>query len=144
MAVPLVMCKDYLRAAIRASPSFTVSGERQVMAMSYTEIGQRLRAAREARGKTQAQIARSLEMTRQNVSLIEAGSNHADLDVLEQYARLVGCPIVFDLGAADYAAVLLLQRLSRVVRSLDTAVLETLSAMVDRWEGQHLGHRRVG
>lgn len=113
------------------------------MAMSYAEIGQRLKSAREGRGKTQAQIARALKMTRQNVSLIEKGDNHADLDVLESYAKLVGCPMIFDLGAADDAAGALLARLSRVVRNLDGAVLDTLAAMVDRWEGQHRAHRRA-
>ena len=61
--------------------------------LDYETIGLRLRAARKAAGRTQAQVARRLGVTPQNVSLMEAGQP-IDLVKLEQFADYVGLPLV--------------------------------------------------
>lgn len=105
------------------------------MAIDLESIGRRLRDDRERKKLTQAQVGRKIGITPQAVSLVERRKSGA-IDTLESYAKSVGCPFVFSVGGDDDAPTALLARLARTLPSIDASALDTLDALVARWEGR--------
>lgn len=68
---------------------------------SWKQLGASLRAAREAAGLTQEQVAELLEVSRPAVSLLEAGRTRLDSLTLRQLATLYRRPLEYFLGEAD-------------------------------------------
>jgi len=62
------------------------------------ELGQRVRARREERGLTQADVARALQVSAQAVSKWERGENAPDIALLGQLARLLDTSVDWLLG----------------------------------------------
>lgn len=63
--------------------------------MDRKTIGQRLRTAREAIGFTQEQVAKFLELKRENISYFETGSRPIDTLTLQKIAELYGYKISY-------------------------------------------------
>ena len=93
-----------------------------------------LREAREAKGWTQKRVAKALDMTPQNVSLIEKGTVASPADRLQRYAALVGCRISVVLARAGERRAAAAARLLRLIPLLDEGVFDTLEASVALWE----------
>lgn len=127
------MLKDYLSVHPTSSSSCAQSGHATQMSIDFGEIGSRLRAARLARGLTQAQVARKVKVTYQAVSLVEKGKIRA-IDTIEDCAAALGCPMVVHVGQIDDEASLLLVRIARTLPTVDPAVLKMLDAWVRLWE----------
>ncbi|MBI4827582.1 MAG: helix-turn-helix domain-containing protein [Nitrospinae bacterium] len=66
--------------------------------MKLDELGQRVRARREERGLTQADVARALQVSAQAVSKWERGENAPDIALLGQLARLLDTSVDWLLG----------------------------------------------
>ena len=102
--------------------------------MDYARLGAKLRALREDKKITQAEIAEVLGMSDSNISLIEKGRVRTPLDNLEAYAEAVGGRI--EVVVVDQAGSNLMDRLSKVVPNLSPKLRRTLSAWLDIWEGE--------
>src|SRR6058998_774762 len=63
------------------------------MAITQQELGRRIRAAREARGMTQDEVAKRLGLSRPTVVQIEAGNRSVSSLELDKLAYLFGCDI---------------------------------------------------
>lgn len=61
----------------------------------YRRFLQRLRAAREGRGLTQAKVAKRLGLPQSYVSKCESGERRVDVIELANFARLYGRPLTF-------------------------------------------------
>ena len=68
------------------------------MSKQDMSIGHRLRLARKARGLTQEQLGRLVNLGRSAVSHHELGLNDIDIDTLRRYARALGRPLSYFLG----------------------------------------------
>lgn len=71
------------------------------MSSDWQQLGARLRAAREAAGFTQAEVAGLLEVSRPTVSQIEAGKTRVDGLMLRQLATLYRRPLEWFFGPAQ-------------------------------------------
>ena len=60
---------------------------------SLTVLGQRIRAARKAKGLTQESLALEAEIDRSYVGQIERGEQNATVMTLARVARVIGCDV---------------------------------------------------
>lgn len=58
------------------------------------EIGRKIKELREAKGLTQAQLARAARLLRPNLSRMEAGKHRPTIDTLEKIAAALKVPLV--------------------------------------------------
>ena len=87
-------CRTHLRAtATRQIGGMMESEQRQGSAADGGPLGVRLRAAREARGLTQAQAAAELQVSRPLLIAMEKGSREVQPDELIRLARLYDRPV---------------------------------------------------
>ena len=114
------------------------------MPIDYEAIGETLRVARKLAHLKQSDVATVLEMTPQNVSLIEQGSVSTSMKNIEQYAALVGCRLAIVLARAGDKRALTAARLVELLPVLDESVFETLEGSVALWEAKHGAGRREG
>ena len=63
------------------------------MAPTTRQIGMTLRALRETKGLSQAQLARKAKITREYVNRLEAGRNDPTVGVLQRLAKALGVPV---------------------------------------------------
>ena len=68
-------------------------------------LGQRLYECREKTGMKQADVARALNVQRQQISYYENDSRQPDLDRLKELARLYGVSTDYLLGITDVASI---------------------------------------
>jgi putative transcriptional regulator len=61
--------------------------------MNLKAMGQRLRRLREARGLTQAELAKKARITREYVVRLEAGRYDPTLSVSSRLAKALGVPV---------------------------------------------------
>jgi transcriptional regulator with XRE-family HTH domain len=66
--------------------------------MNLKAMGQRLRRLREARGLTQAKLAKKARITREYVVRLEAGRYDPTLSVSSRLAKALGVPVTELLG----------------------------------------------
>lgn len=115
-----------------------------------TPFGARLRALREARGISQAELATALHVSPAYLSALEhgkrgrpsAGLIHQvneyfgliwdEADELVALARVSHPRVVVDTAGLSPAATALANRLAREIRTLDQATLAALAAVLDR------------
>lgn len=62
------------------------------------QFGADFRAAREASGLTQDQVARLIDASYQNVAAVEHGRRNLTIDVMRRLAVAVGCSLVLHLN----------------------------------------------
>lgn len=111
------------------------------MQIDYAAMGAMLRAAREARGLTQAQVGRKLRMTGANVSLIERGAVETSLSNLQAFADLVGCSLCVLVAPPGDDRMQIAARVASILPALDGDVLALLRAWLEIWEAKY-GHLR--
>jgi len=68
------------------------------MGLTYEKIGQRLKEARKASGFTQEQVAKYLDLKRENVSYYETGTRQIDTITLNRLAELYGYSLMYFLS----------------------------------------------
>lgn len=68
------------------------------MALTYEKIGQKLKEARKASGFTQEQVAKYLDIKRENVSYYETGTRPIDTITLNKLAELYGYSLMYFLS----------------------------------------------
>src|SRR6266545_4094692 len=98
------------------------------MVESWQHVGERLRAAREAAGLTQEQVAELMGVSRPAVSLLEAGRTRLDSLTLRQLATLYRRPLEYFLGEPDGGAAIddaVFEKVGRVAPN-DRAALSQL------------------
>ena len=69
--------------------------------LTYTQIGKKLKKARELSGLTQAQVASFLDTQRENISYYENGKRHIDTVTLKQLSDLYGYTLSYFLEKDD-------------------------------------------
>jgi transcriptional regulator with XRE-family HTH domain len=93
-------------------------------------IASRLRAAREAAGLSQGQVAREMKMHRPTVTEIEAGRRRVSVEELEQFAVLYGVGLAWlscsEAGPVDPAE----DRLQLAARELSRLKPEDLNRLL--------------
>jgi transcriptional regulator with XRE-family HTH domain len=108
-----------------------------VMARDKAELGEKIRAARAARGWKQKHLAAQVDVEPITVSRWERGATTPDLDVINQVAEATGKPVSYFVGgepeergggAGLEEAV---QRIEAAAQRLE-AVAEELRAELDR------------
>jgi len=65
-----------------------------------SSIGRKIRLARKARGLTQDQLGKLVNLGRSAVSHHEIGINDIDIETLKRYARALGKPLSYFLNEA--------------------------------------------
>jgi len=114
------------------------------MPLDYIRMGAELRAAREAKGLTQPEIARKLGMTASNLSRIEKGAV-TPIENIERYAAIVGCRVAVVFATPGNRLGLLAARLAYLVQGMDpvtdASLIDTLSAWADSWEAKQKARR---
>ncbi len=76
------------------------------MAAAAAAVGTRLRVARQARGVSQAELARRCGAARTYVVAVERGHHEPSLDLLRRFAAALGCPVrelVWQLAGQPFA-----------------------------------------
>jgi transcriptional regulator with XRE-family HTH domain len=68
------------------------------MGLTYEKIGQKLKEARKASGFTQEQVAKYLDLKRENVSYFETGTRQIDTITLNRLAELYGYSLIYFLS----------------------------------------------
>lgn len=68
------------------------------MALTYEKIGQKLKEARKTSGFTQEQVAKYLDLKRENVSYYETGTRQIDTITLNKLAELYGYSLMYFLN----------------------------------------------
>jgi transcriptional regulator with XRE-family HTH domain len=76
----------------------------EVMAEEKTQLGDKIRAARAAKGWKQKHLAAQVDVEPITVSRWERGATTPDLDVLNQVAEATGKPVSYFVGGADEPA----------------------------------------
>jgi len=115
-----------------------------------TPFGARLRALREARGISQAQLAAALDVSAAYLSALEHGRRGRpspglihqvnayfgliwdDAEEVARLARISHPRVVLDTAGLDAAATALANRLAREIRQLPPATIAALEAVLDR------------
>ncbi len=71
------------------------------MALTYEEIGQRLRTVRDHLGLSQTKVAKYLNVKREYISYYETGKRPIDTLTLSKLANLYGYSLSYFLGSDD-------------------------------------------
>ncbi len=104
----------------------------------FKDVGERVTALRKEQGLTQAQIAELLGISQQMVALYELGRRRIPLDLLPEFARLLGVSIEGLFGAAPQTArrgptpklQQQLERINRLPRSQQRFVMKMIDAVL--------------
>lgn len=128
----------------RQAPLNAPRGTPLPVTVNYAEIGATLRAAREAKGMTQKDVARRLlhagvKRTPAALSLLEKGETQTPIAVVDAYAEIVGCRLIVLLSRPGDHRAELLARLADHIPGLDETTIETLGALADLWDSKRGG-----
>jgi transcriptional regulator with XRE-family HTH domain len=107
-------------------------------------IASRLRAAREAAGLSQGQVARQLKMHRPTISEIEAGRRRVSVDELAEFANLYGVAMAW-LSCSESSSVDPAEdRLKLAARELSRLKPEDLNRLLDLLQSLRTGEQKGG
>lgn len=102
------------------------------------KIGQNLKGARLARKWTQKDLADRSGISLSMVSAVERGQRNVTIDTLQALAAALGLELQVVMAATfsetSPADVRLIERIRRLLPSLDPALKMTLTLLVDGWE----------
>ena len=104
----------------------------------FREVGERVTTLRKEQGLTQAQLAELLGISQQMVALYELGRRRIPLDLLPEFARLLGVSIEGLFGATPQVArrgptpklQQQLERINRLPRSQQRFVMKMIDAVL--------------
>jgi transcriptional regulator with XRE-family HTH domain len=85
------------------------------------DLGEKIRAARAAKGWKQKHLAAQVDVEPITVSRWERGATRPDLDVIAQVAEATGKPVSYFLGGGEAEAQPSSPRLEEAVRRLEAA-----------------------
>lgn len=74
----------------------------QVFAEHWTQVGAGIKVLREARGMTQAELARLVGVERTSITNIEKGRQRLGLDLLDKIATALGMKLTMRLEPLEY------------------------------------------
>ena len=107
------------------------------MSMSYDEIGEALRTAREKAGLSQSDVARKIGLkSGWAIGKIESAESHSSIERLSDFAEAVGLKLEVHVVDPADARAELWHRLQQFVAEADPVVLGGISSMVEVWERQ--------
>jgi transcriptional regulator with XRE-family HTH domain len=97
------------------------------MSENKERLGERIRAARTAKGWKQKHLAAHVEVEPITVSRWERGATSPDLDVISQVAEVTGKPLSYFVGDEDEQATASPRALDEAAKRIEAAALQITS-----------------